>query len=295
MKNNFVDGYARSLVQHAARTAPASLAERLEEEWLADLEERKSALARLRFGVGCAWATRVIAHEYLEPKVATASASGGTVATTHYRGPDYSFLSRRTVSVFGIIGLHALIIYGFATGLVHNVIVKIVPPVTVVPTVRKVPDRPPPLPTNPTFQKQIPLIPRDADVPKFDVDNDAPPAVAAVEPTQPQPAVETVKEVPAVKRVVGGPGKSFPNSSDFYPPAEIRGRVEGTAGVSVCTDERGRLTAAPTIVKSSGSAGLDQGALRLAKAGSGHYRATLEEGRPVNSCYSFQVTFNLRD
>ena len=90
MKNNFVDGYARSLVQHAARRAPASLAERLEEEWLADFEERKSGLARLRFGVGCAWATRVIAHEYLEPKVATASANGATAATSHYRGPDYS-------------------------------------------------------------------------------------------------------------------------------------------------------------------------------------------------------------
>jgi len=48
-------------------------------------------------------------------------------------------------------------------------------------------------------------------------------------------------------------------------------------------------------VKSSGSAGLDQGALRLAKAGSGRYRASLEDGRPVSSCYSFQVTFNLRD
>jgi TonB family protein len=295
MKNNFVAGYARSLVQHAARRAPASLAERLEEEWLADFEERKSALARLRFGVGCAWATRVIAHEYLEPKVATASANGATVATTHYRGPDYSFLSRRTVAVFGIIGLHALIIYGFATGLVHNVIVKIVPPVTVVqPTPRKI-EQPPPLDPNPTFQKPIPLFPRDSDVPKFDVENDAPQDVAVVEPTRTSPTAAIVPPPHVVNRVGGGPGRAFPNSSDFYPPPEIRGRVEGTVGVNVCTDERGRLTAAPTIVKSSGSAGLDQGALRLAKAGSGRYRPTVEDGRPVNSCYSFQVTFNLRD
>src|SRR3954454_18033974 len=98
MKNNLVDGMARSLVQHAAREAPASLVERLEEEWLADFEERKSALARLRFGVGCCWATQVIAHEYLEPKVATATATaaGGSVSTSPY---DYSFLSRRTVAV----------------------------------------------------------------------------------------------------------------------------------------------------------------------------------------------------
>jgi TonB family protein len=295
MKNNFVDGYARSLVQRAARRAPASLAERLEEEWLADFEERKSALARLRFGVGCAWATRVIAHEYLEPKVAAASANGAAVATSNYRGPDYSFVSRRTVAVLGIIGLHALIIYGFATGLVHTVIVKIVPPVTVVqPTPRKI-EQPPPLATDPAMQKQIPVVPRDADVPKFDVETDGPQLVAAVEPTPAQPVAAVVPQPPAIKRVAGGPGKSFPNSSDFYPPAQIRGRVEGTTSVNVCTDEHGRLTAAPTIVRSSGSAGLDQGALRLAKAGSGRYRASLEDGRPVSSCYSFQVTFNLRD
>jgi TonB family protein len=294
MKNNFVDGYARVLVQHAARRAPAMLAERLEEEWLADFEERKSTLARLRFGVGCAWATRVIAHEYLEPKVAAASANGAAVATSNYRGPDYSFVSRRMVAVLGIIGLHALIIYGFATGLVHTVLVKIVPPISVIQPTPRVIEPPPPLRTDPTLQQQIPVIPTDPGVPKIDVENDAPQAVAVVDPT-PTQLVSQVAPPPAVHRVGGGPGKGFPNSSDFYPPAEIRARVEGTTGVNVCTDEHGRLTAAPTIVKSSGSAGLDQGALRLAKAGSGRYRASLEDGRPVSSCYSFQVTFNLRD
>lgn len=272
------------------------LAERLEEEWLADFEGRKSALARLRFGLGCAWATRVIAHEYLEPKVAAATASGATVATSNYQGPDFSLVSRRTVAVLGIIGLHALLIYGFATGIMHKVIVKFVPPVIVVPTAPKVVDRPPPLQTDPTLQKQIPLIPRETDVPKFDVENDdAPQVVAAVQPTLTQPVVPGVAPPPAIERIGGGPGKGFPNSSDFYPPAQIRARVEGSTGINVCTDEHGRLTAAPTIVKSSGSAGLDQGALRLAKAGSGHYRASTEDGRPVSSCYSFQVTFNLRD
>jgi TonB family protein len=95
--------------------------------------------------------------------------------------------------------------------------------------------------------------------------------------------------------VGGGPGKGFPNSGDFYPPAAIRGRIEGTSAVSVCTDERGRLTAAPTLVHGSGSGDLDQAALRLAKAGSGRYRPSTEDGRAVSSCYPFNVTFNLRD
>ncbi len=295
MKNNFADGYARSLVQQAARRAPPALAERLEEEWLADFEERKGALARLRFAVGCAWATKVIAHEYLEPKVAASTASGAAIATSSHQGPDFSVLSRRTVAVLGIMGLHTLIIYGFATGLVHSVLVKFVPPVTLVQPTPRVIEPPPPLPTDPALRKQIRVVARDADVPKFDVETDGPPIIAGVDPTPTQPAAPFVPPPPTVHRVGGGPGKGFPDSSDFYPPPEIRARVEGTTGVNVCTDEHGRLTAAPTIVKSSGSAGLDQGALRLARAGSGRYRASLEDGRPVSSCYSFQVTFNLRD
>ena len=160
MKNNLVDGIARSLVQHAARKAPAPLAERLEEEWLADFAERRGQLARLRFGVGCIWATNVIAHEYLEPKVAAATAGGGTVASrAHAEGPDLSFLSGRTLAVLGIIGLHGLIVYAFATGLVHKVAVMIEPPGTMMPDAPPTGDRPQPLPPPRDFQRQQVTIP----------------------------------------------------------------------------------------------------------------------------------------
>jgi periplasmic protein TonB len=293
MKNNLVDGIARSLVQHAARKAPASLAQRLEEEWSADFEERKSSLSRLRFGVGCYWATHVIAHEYLEPKVATASASGATIAASGYTPPDYSFLSRRSVAVLGILALHAVIIYGFATGLVHTVITKIVPPITVIPTPPKTPEAPPPLPDLPQFTKQLPRIDPLVNVPKFD-NSTAPELVAPQEQPQVVPVVTTVTQPTAVNRVMGGPGKNFPNTDDYYPPAMIRQGVTGSTTVRVCTDDRGRLTGDPTLVQTSGSAGLDQGALKLARAGSGHYRASTEDGRAVSSCYPFRVTFAMR-
>jgi len=293
MKNNLVDGIARSLVQHAAHRAPASLAQRLEEEWLADFEERKSGLARLRFGVGCCWATRVIAHEYLEPKVATASASGATVAATGYTPPDYSFLSRRTVAVLGILGLHAVIIYGFATGLVHTVITKFVPPVTVIPPQPKTPEAPPPLPDLPEFQKQILRIDHLVNVPKI-ADSTAPDEVAPREQPQAVPVVATVPQPTMVNRVMGGPGRNFPNTDDFYPPDMIRKGITGSTTVKVCTDDRGRVTGDPTLVQTSGFPGLDEGALKLARAGSGHYRASTEDGRAVSSCYPFRVTFTMR-
>jgi TonB family protein len=67
----------------------------------------------------------------------------------------------------------------------------------------------------------------------------------------------------------------------------------GVAIVGVCVDENGRLTSNPTLAKSSGSAALDNGALKLAKAGSGHYRSTTEDGRPVSYCYPFRIRFQL--
>jgi hypothetical protein len=293
MKNNLVDGIARSLVQHAARKAPASLAQRLEEEWSADFEERKNSLSRLRFGVGCYWATHVIAHEYLEPKVATASASGAALAASGYTPPDDSFLSRRTVAVLGILALHAVIIYGFATGLVHTVITKIVPPITVIPTPPKKLEAPPPLPNPPEIQRQVFRIDPDFKVPKIEDSTDAD-LVAPQERPRPVPPAGPVPRPTVVNRVMGGPGKNFPNTDDYYPPAMIRQGVTGSTTVRVCTDDRGRLTGDPTLVQTSGSAGLDQGALKLARAGSGHYRASTEDGRAVSSCYPFRVTFAMR-
>ena len=294
MKNNLVDGIALSLVQHAARRAPASLAERLEEEWLADFAERRGQLARLRFGVGCVWATNVIAHEYLEPKVAAATAGGGTVATsTHHQGPDFSFVSGRTLAVLGIIGLHGLIVYAFATGMVHKVATMIDPPVTMIPDVPRKFD-PPPLPPVTDLHPVHPVRIPDPEVPRIDIEKVGTFVIPVVQ-GPPDGGTAVVPQPPPVNRVQGGPGRGFPNTDDFYPAHEIRVGATGTATISVCTDEKGRLTADPTLQKTSGSAGLDQGALRLAKAGSGHYRATTEDGRAVSSCYPFRVTFSMRN
>src|SRR5882724_1221889 len=155
MSPDWVDGFARSLIQHSARNAPPSLSERLEEEWLADFEGRSGRMARLRFGVGCCWATRVIAHEYLEPKVVAAAAGSatGSKVMIAYAQDSFSFLSRRTTAVALIIGLHAVIIYGFATGLVQRVAVAIAPPIVVIPVEPKAKEPPPPL-TPPTFERQ---------------------------------------------------------------------------------------------------------------------------------------------
>jgi TonB family protein len=97
-----------------------------------------------------------------------------------------------------------------------------------------------------------------------------------------------------VNRVLGGPGAGFPNTDDFYPEASRRLGEKGITTVGVCVDGAGRLVGKPTVEQSSGSVRLDEGAVRLAKAGSGHYRATTEDGHPVSACYPLRVRFQLR-
>lgn len=55
-----IDAVARCLIEHAARRVPTTLAERLREEWLADLSEDRGPIARLRLALGCFRAAFVI-------------------------------------------------------------------------------------------------------------------------------------------------------------------------------------------------------------------------------------------
>jgi periplasmic protein TonB len=288
------DGFARWLIQRAARNAPPSLSERLEEEWLADLEARRGQMARLRFGFGCCWATRVITQEHCAQKVpAAASATGSKIMTAHAQH-DSSFFSRRTTAFLLIVCLHAALIYALVTGLAHRMIEAIPQPMQVAvlqqPRTR---NEPPPLPPLPKFSP-----PRVDEVPKPEIQLDVAPDPDIALNVMAQPQVPLLPRAAAPKvmnRVWGGPGKGFPNTDDYYPSVARRLGEKGIAAVRVCVDDKGRLTADPTLAQSSGSANLDGGALKLARAGSGHYRATTEDGLPVNSCYVFRIRFDLKD
>ena len=68
-----LNSVAHWLIHQAAHRAPETLSARLEEEWLADFESRSTALSRLRFAVGCCWASVVIVNEYPRTRVPAAS------------------------------------------------------------------------------------------------------------------------------------------------------------------------------------------------------------------------------
>jgi protein TonB len=192
-----------------------------------------------------------------------------------------------------ILALHVLVIYGLAAGMASAVLRRI--PEVIQTTFIK-PPRTQPVPPPPP---DVTLARVPVTVPRTDITIDltpAPVAISAVEANStPSPAlVETVLPPQPMKRVLGGPGPDFPTTSDFYPDASRRLGETGVATVQVCVDKRGQLTAPPVIAQSSGSARLDGGGLKLARAGSGHYRATTEDGRPVDGCYAFRVRFDFR-
>jgi protein TonB len=280
---------ARWLIQRAARKSPPSLAPRLEEEWLADLAAQRRGLTRLRFALGCCWATQVIAHDYLAMS-APATSSAGHGATATLAPADPLLFSRRTTVFFLIVAVHALVIYGFANGLVHKVIEAIQPP-TVIDFLSDPRPRDPPNPVpEPTLWTPLAVTVPE---PRLDFPIDAAPADDPV--TKPLLDSSPPLSPPSVvTRVIGGPGPGFPDPGPYYPAASRRLGESGIATLRVCVDGSGRLASEPTLAQSSGSARLDEGALKLAKAGSGHYRSTTENGTPVSYCYPLRIRFELR-
>jgi protein TonB len=288
---NKSEGLARWLIQRAAHTAPPSLSERLAEEWLADLQARRGSVEQLRLAVGCCWATRVIAYEHSAAAVPAAATATGSRTMSAYMQHDDAYFSRRSVTFLLIIALHVAIIWAFASGLGRTALVNLTQRMAVISVIeRPTPKDPPSL--TPTKVTMTPKV--DIPAPDFKVDfTGDPDSTIVVAPSPPAPPGPSVTERLPVKRIGGGPGKGFPNTEDYYPADAIRKGQEGAAIVRSCVDERGRLTTMPTVAQTSGTASLDEGALRLAKAGSGHYRPATEDGQPVSSCFEFRVTFHM--
>lgn len=281
-------GLTHWLIHRAARGVPASLSARLEEEWLGDMGSRKSPLSRLRFALGCCWATRVISLEHRAASVALASpAPGGKLAVSSFYD-DVGLFSRRSSTLVLVVALHVAVFYGLIAGLRPGG-VPWIPPALVPRWLPAEPHHEPLPPPPDTLPKNWRLDPRIPEVPPSDYTNDGQTIIAP--PSDDLPPMKPTHEV---NRLPGGPGAGFPDAEEFYPPAAKRLDEQGISAVRVCVDAHGRLTSAPTTEQSSGSTRLDEGALLLARAGSGHYRASTEDGRPVDSCYSFRIRFKLK-
>jgi TonB family protein len=205
---------------------------------------------------------------------------------------EKGLVPRHWTTVIVVIAIHIAIFYALTAGLgvSFNKLISTPFRATILPNERQSPP-PPSLPhltmTEGRIDVPIPEIPLPPSDPEDTV------VTVAQRPMDGPPAPPTIP-APSVTRVQGGPGTGFPNTDDFYPSAAKYLNEQGVATVRVCVDPGGRLTTAPSTEQSSGSPRLDAGALALARAGSGHYRASTEDGRAVDSCYAFRVRFQLQ-
>jgi TonB family protein len=287
-------GVSHWLIHRAAGRAPESLSQRLQEEWLADLAMRTSAISRLRFALGCCWATGIIAFEHRSSSlpVSNRAIEGEFMRVFAHHDPGY--FSRRSGTLFLVASLHAILLYGIVTALSHTHAGSIPAPLQN----KRLEDlHPKPLPPSiPQPQLDKPKI--EAVIPEVQFPPDVDPRPEAltaevVPELRPAPSLSSPPHV--ARQVQGGPGSGFPNPDDFYPSLARHMEEQGAATVRVCVDANGRLAADPTLLQGTGSTRLDDGALKLARAGSGHYRATTEDGRPISSCYPLRIRFQLKN
>jgi TonB family protein len=66
------------------------------------------------------------------------------------------------------------------------------------------------------------------------------------------------------------------------------------AVIAVCVGPDGKLTAAPTLDKTSGFPHLDEAAIKLTTAASGKYKPATEDGKPIASCNKLGIRFQIR-
>jgi protein TonB len=289
--SGWTEGVSHWLIHHAACRAPESLSQRLEEEWLADSAARPSAMSRLRFAIGCCWATQVIALEYQPSGVPVTSSVVEGKLMRAYAQHHLGHFSSRSSTLFLVVSLHAALFYGLVTTLSHIHGSVIPAPLQNRPLENPHPRELPPLPG-----PQLNDVKIEARMPDFEVTQEPEQSgVTAEFGREPSPPSSPPSPPHVVKQVQGGPSTGFPNPDDFYPALARHMEEQGIATVRVCVDVNGRLTSDPTTLQGTGSSRLDEGALKLARAGSGHYRATTEDGRPVNSCYPFRIRFQLKN
>jgi TonB family protein len=286
------DTLSGMLVRRAARTAPSSLSARLEEEWLADLHERTSGPSRLAFALGCFWASAAIGLEHRPLAVPVASAVPGNAATL-IQPPR--FLSSRAITFGLVLCLHAAVFYGLMLAGMHAGLLKPADPPPLNPRMIEVPP-PKVVPPQPRIDLRLTYqlrVPPPLDPPPLEPKETRDAVVGNPDPPEP-PSTQSLP-LREVIHLQGGAGPGFPHPDEYYPDVARRLEEQGTTVLQVCVDAAGRLTSDPVSTQTSGSARLDAAAIRLAKAGSGHYRPSTDDGRPVSSCYPFKIRFQLKN
>jgi TonB family protein len=200
-------------------------------------------------------------------------------------------LPPRALLFLGIVALHAVFAWFLAKGLMVG-ITNYLAPVPI--DASFVPERTPP-PTQipveapvlraPSIEAPTPEEPWEIDVP-----TEPDTTLIATPELIPSSAGSGTIAPPAEPiRLIGR--NSLPNSADYYPPHLRRSLVEGSTQVRACVNEEGRLQGLPSVEQSSGTAALDNAAVRVAR--DGRYARSMQGEKAVPNCFRFRIVFTL--
>jgi periplasmic protein TonB len=205
---------------------------------------------------------------------------------------DTNFFSRRAIVFIVIVAFHVLLAWAMAIGLARKVVEVIAPPIQT-DLIEEIEQRDtPPPPPPPEFERPPVEVPPPEVAIDIPVDTQTSTAITDVT-DRPVPMAPPPPPPPRQVKKAGVDQKRFPSSEEYYPAASKRLGEEGSPTVRACVGPNGKLTEEPTIAQTSGSARLDEGAIKLAKAG--RYIAGSVDGQPTTECINFRVKFELKN
>jgi periplasmic protein TonB len=203
-----------------------------------------------------------------------------------YYPQETSIFSKRAIVFIAIVVFHVLVIYAFATGLAKSGqrYLSTILQTTMIQQ-EKPKDLPPPPP--PVDLKEKPPVQVIAPDINITVPVEAPPPIQNVTTKAAPPPPPTPRAV-----APGTPIKpiSMPDVHDYYPEQARRDGQEGRAQVKVCVGANGKIQTAETAT-TSGFPALDEAAIKVAKAA--RFKPATSEGKPVDSCATLPVKFEL--
>jgi protein TonB len=203
---------------------------------------------------------------------------------------------KRSLAFVLVVILHALFFWVLASGLGAKMVQTVMGPVET-KIIEELPDddkEPPPPP--PDIEQPPPYVPPpDIDV-AIQVDAGPNTAIQAVTNERPvvapppppaQPKAATVKTAPSTS------GRGARTPLPEYPPASRRAGEAGTVTLRCYVSEQGRCSEV-SVVKSSGFPKLDEAAVKEVQR-NWKFVPGKEDGKPVATWHSFNVTFKLTD
>lgn len=203
-----------------------------------------------------------------------------------YYPQEANLFSKRAIVFIVIVVLHIFIIYAFATGLAKSGqrYLQTILQTTVIQQDKPKDLPPPPPPVDLKERPPVQVIAPDINI-TVPVETPPPIAIVTTKPTPPPP--------PAPRAIVPGTQLSLtskPDVADYYPEQARREGQEGRPQIKVCVGANGKIVSAE-VATSSGFPLLDEAGVKVAKAS--RYKAATSEGKPMESCATLPVKFEL--